>query len=440
MSSPGFHRIRANLVWLAADRGLRLVVNVVVLGLVARHLGPEQFGWMNYAVGLAGIFAPVATLGMDGIVIRELVANPRRSATTLGTAFVLRLAGGLGAVGLVVVAAWWTRDGAVIAPLALVAALVFLPQSLDVIDLWFQRQVQSKFTVLARAVALLVGAGLKIALVVYWRAPVVAFCGALVADAVLGAVALVWMYGRRGERIFDWRVSRAAAVNLLRQSWPLILSGLLVAGYLRVEQLLVMERLGSRSAGIYYAAVRITEIWLFVPGLILSSSYPLLLEKRVHDRAGYEAWLQRLFDGLTGLGYVVALGAGLLGPWVIRWLYGAEYADAAVILMILGLAAPVIFSGSVRAQYFMLENLNLYHTWSALVGIAVNVGLAWWLMTVWGAAGAATGAVAGYLVSAVGTSLVFPALRRCGGLQVRALLLPLRPGAVREYWRQYREA
>lgn len=326
-----------------------------------------------------------------------------------------------------------------VAPLALVAALVFLPQSFDVIDLWFQRQVQSKFTVIARAGALLLGAVLKIALVWHWRAPVLAFCGALVADALLGAVALVVMYRGRGERIFDWRVSWSAAENLLRQSWPLILSGLLVAGYLRVEQLLVMERLGSRSAGIYYAAVRITEIWLFVPGLILSSFYPLLLEKRVHDRAEYEVWLQRLFDALTGLGYVVALGAGLLAPWLIRLLYGAEYEPAAVILMILAATAPVIFSGSVRAQYFLLENLNLYHTWSALVGMAMNVGMALALMPRWGASGAAAGALAGYFLSAVGTSLVFPALRQCGSWQVRALLLPFRLAALRRYWKEYRE-
>lgn len=82
-------------------------VNVLVLGLVARHLGPEQFGVMNYAVGLAGIFAPVATLGMDGIVIRELVTTPAQSATTLGTAFVLRLAGGSEQQ----VWWWWRRGG-----------------------------------------------------------------------------------------------------------------------------------------------------------------------------------------------------------------------------------------------------------------------------------------------------------------------------------------
>lgn len=427
-----------NLLWLAADRLLRMGVNVLVLGLVARHLGPEQFGVMNYAVGLAGIFAPVATLGMDGIVIRELVTTPAQSATTLGTAFVLRLAGDrssrFGGGGGVVDAGRGDGRAAGVGGSAGVSAAVVrcdrpVVSAAGAVEVYGHRAGGGAAVggrVEDRAGVALAGAG----------AGVLRRVGG---GCVVGRGGVGSDVSGAGERIFDWRVSWSAAENLLRQSWPLILSGLLVAGYLRVEQLLVMERLGSRSAGIYYAAVRITEIWLFVPGLILSSFYPLLLEKRVHDRAEYEVWLQRLFDALTGLGYVVALGAGLLAPWLIRLLYGAEYEPAAVILMILAATAPVIFSGSVRAQYFLLENLNLYHTWSALVGMAMNVGMALALMPRWGASGAAAGALAGYFLSAVGTSLVFPALRQCGSWQVRALLLPFRLAALRRYWKEYRE-
>jgi PST family polysaccharide transporter len=173
-------------------------------------------------------------------------------------------------------------------------------------------------------------------------------------------------------------------------------------------------------------------MWNFIPALLLASIYPILVEERQLDAKNYRARLQIVFDGLTGLGYLVAVVGMLLAPLLIRAIYGAKFAGAAEILMIQAWTAPVVFSGSVRAQYFLLENLTLYHTISALLGIVVNVALSLWLMSRIGVAGAAVAALVGYVVAGYLTSLLFPPLRECGRLQTRAFLLPFRiPSLVR---------
>src|SRR5436190_20843729 len=95
------NRVGQNIVWLVSDRVLRMALGVVVLGVVARYLGPAQFGVLNYAISLTAIFAAVASLGIDGIVIRELVKTPERTREIMGTAFALRMIGGVVAVGIV---------------------------------------------------------------------------------------------------------------------------------------------------------------------------------------------------------------------------------------------------------------------------------------------------------------------------------------------------
>jgi PST family polysaccharide transporter len=417
-----FKRVGENVTWLVADRLFRMGMGVVVLGMVARYLGPAQFGVLNYSISLTAIFAAVASLGIEGIVIRELVKAPERRSAILGTAFVLRLLGGGVALSLVFLAGWLTSDVQYVAPLAVVVALAFFPQAFEVIDLWFQKNIQSKYTVLAKSGAVLIGSAIKIGLVAA-RAPLILFAAALALDAVFAAIALAIMYHRRGEHMRNWSVSREIARNILRDSWPLILSGILVAIYMRVEQVLVMMFFGSTSAGIYFAAVRMTEIWQFIPGFILASLYPLLVEKRQQNADAYLQKLQLVFDLLTGFGLVVAVGITVIGPYLLPLIFGAKFVSAVPILTILAWTAPITFSGGVRAQYFLIEGFTIYHTASALIGIATNVTLAVLLMPRYGIQGAALGALGGYFVSAYVTSWLFPCLRNCARLQTKALFV-----------------
>jgi polysaccharide transporter, PST family len=428
MFSQRINRLGTNVLWLVGDRLFRITVGVFVLGYIARYLGTARFGDLNYAIGLTAIFASIATLGIEGIVIRELVKTPERTELILGTACVLRLMGGSLAIGLLFLASWTAMNSSA-APIIVVISLAFVPQAFEVIDLWFQKNIQSKFTVLAKGIAVLLGAAVKIALV-QMEAPLLWFAGALVLDAILSAITLIIVYHLRGQTVRRWAVSREVARLILRDSWPLILSALLVSIYMRIEQILVMNVLGSASVGIYYASARITEMWLFIPTYILSTIYPVLVDKRQADPAGYRARLQNVFDLLTGLGYLVAVSVTALAPLLIPLIYGATFNSAIPILMIQAWTAPIIFSGSVRAQYFLLENLTIYHTWSALIGIVTNAALALWLMPRIGARGAAIAALIGYIVSSYFTSLWFGQLRECGSIQTKAFLLPFRLPAL----------
>src|SRR5947207_1027334 len=163
--SEKINRIGGNLAWLVGDRLFRMAIGVVVLGFVARYLGTASFGDLNYAIGLTAIFSSLATLGIEGIVIRELVRTPQNTELILGTACALRLVGGTLSVGLLYLAALGASHATVVAPLILVVSLAFLPQALEVIDLWFQKNIRSKFTVVAKGMAVLLGAAVKITLV-----------------------------------------------------------------------------------------------------------------------------------------------------------------------------------------------------------------------------------------------------------------------------------
>ena len=129
---------------------------------------------------------------------------------------------------------------------------------------------------------------------------------------------------------------------------------------------------------------------------------------------------------MTGLGYCVAIATTVLAPYVIRLIFGAKFDAAIDILRIQAWTAPIVFSGSVRAQFFLLENITIYHTSSALLGIAANFSLSLWLLPQIGAKGAAVAALVGYWLAGYVSSLLFSPLHKCARLQTNAFLLPIR--------------
>lgn len=430
-------RIRGNLGWLALDRGWRIALNLCVLGVVARHLGPELFGRLNYAASLAALFAIVASGGLEGVLIRELLARPGETPVLLGTATGLRCLGGLAALLLAGLAGWSHGGDGELAVLALLVAAGFLPQALEVTDLWFQKEMQSQRTALARGAAAVAGAGIKLGLVA-GKAPLAWFAAALGLDLALAALALAWLWWRGGGQPAEWRFCRLTAQRLLTEAMPLVGAGLLVAVYLRVEQVMVRELLGDAAAGVYFAAARLAEQWVAVPGLIITAVYPVLAQGKA-ETAGQEQRMQRLFDALTLLGLLLATGVTLFGPWLIPLLFGARFQAAVPVLLVLAWTAPIIFSGAARAQWLLLAGLTVYHIPSALLGIAVNVAAGLWALPRFGPVGAAASALVGYVGSAFVTSWLFPPLRPCARLQTRAFLLPFAPHRVRELIRLIRE-
>lgn len=321
-----------NFSWLVAEKGVRLVLSVGVGFWVARYLGPERFGILNYGLALVGLVSLLAELGLENVVRRDLIRTPGRTTEWVATSAGLRLAGGVAAYGVLAIILW--RGGMRDSERMLVAVLgltLFQPAFM-VADLWFQARLQARFTVWAQGLALAVGAGVRVALIV-GGASLTTFAWAVVGEAAI-ACALVMFLARRAGlrwplRAFDGVVAR----QLLREAWPLLLSGIAVMLYLRIDVIMLRRMVGEAEVGIYAAATRFTEIWYFLPVALASSALPSLLRAREKDAATYRARLQTWYDLNAGLAYVLAVGSALAAPWLIRVAYGPAFAAAEPVLV-----------------------------------------------------------------------------------------------------------
>lgn len=362
---------------------------------MARYLGPSDFGLLNYTIAFSSVFGILSTLGLDGIVVREIVNRRYGEEALLGTALGLRTVGAL--VALVVAVSLAAATGSRDVTLAMIAlsATVFLAQSLYVIDWHYQATTNNRPSVIAQNLGFLVSSAFK-ALMIVWKMPVIAFAVTNVIEAIIASFAM-WLLYRRNTTKSKWHFDAKIARELVNESWPLILSGLAFMIYVRVDQIMIGKILGPSSVGIYAAAVRISEVWNMVPVIVVTAAFPRLLELRLTDRARYEANVQRLFSVLAGISIVAALATQLLGSWAVQLLYGHAYRDAAAILQISVWSAIFTSIGFASGRWLIAENMAKFALLRNAIGVAINIAANLILIPAFGAKGAAIGTLISYI-------------------------------------------
>jgi O-antigen/teichoic acid export membrane protein len=419
-----FQEAIENSGWLIGDKLLRMGVGLLVGVWVARYLGPAQFGVMSYAASLVGLAGAVAGLGIDSIVIRDLVRDPERTADYLGTTFVLRFFSGLicylGVLGVVVLI---KPDDRLTQLIVAIVGWSLTVSAFDAADLWFQSKIMSKYVVFARSAGFLVAAVIRVILILS-KASLLAFAATNMVELALGAVGLLYVYTKKGGRIPEWRFRLSVAKELLRSGWPVFLGGIVSMVCLRIDQVMIGQISDAKELGFYSAAVRVAELWFVIPSAIIASVFPNIIRAREVDEAEFYNRLQKLFNFLAFAGYAVAIPVTFLGPLVIKLLYGAEYAAAAPMLILLIWSDLFINLAMARGAYLFAMNWTWILFWVNVLAATVNIALNFFLIPRYGGIGAAIASCISYWVSAHGVCYLIKPMRKSGHMITRALIYP----------------
>ncbi len=385
----GIRAAIANIGWLSFDRVIRLGGSLFVGTLVARYLEPSLFGLYNLAIAIYMLFNTASGLGLDYLVVRDMLLEPDALPEILGTAFWMKVAASLLTTMAATVFAWLTHrnDGLLILMVALLSA-AGISQALDVIDFFFQARTLSRLTVVPRLLTF-VAANVARVLAVVAHAGLLTFVLIGAAEILVGELALTISYRHQAQQITAWRIRMTRAKALLRQSWPLVIAGLLIMLYMRTDQILLGYLLGNRAVGIYSAAVRLSEIWYVIPVMIANTVMPRLLPAFQGDRALYYRRLQIVYNGLVLISVALALCTMPVSRFVVTLMFGAKYSAASSILNIHIWTGVFVFLGALSTHQMVHENLTAVELRRALAGAVINIALNLYLIPRFGMIGSA---------------------------------------------------
>jgi polysaccharide transporter, PST family len=422
--SIGLRDTLQNIGWMSFEKVMRLGGALLVGTWVVRYLGPEQYGAFSYAFALFALFNTVSNLGLDYLVVRDiaLASDVQSEAEILGTSFLLKAAASAVTTIAAISYAYLThpKDTTTVVIVAMLS-VAGISQGFDVIDYFFQAKTRSRLAVLPQMVVFVMMNAARI-LAVLSKCSILIF-GLIAALEILSTeLVLAFVYFHHHRNIRLWSFDKKRARSLLNESWPLVISSLLVMIYMRTDQILLGTLSTNSVVGQYSAAVKLSEIWYAIPSVICASVMPRLLKYRIADPALYYSRLQRLYDTMAISSLVLALAISFTGKYLILVAFGHAYMPAARILIVHIWTGPFVFLGVVGGNQLIHEGLTKLTLQRSIVGAFTNVGLNYLLIPRLGGIGSALATLLAQCLSAYLCDAMNKSTRHIFLMKTKALL------------------
>lgn len=399
-----------------------MAVQLFVGIYVARYLGPERFGLLSYANSYVGIFTAIAILGLDGIVVRELVKSPDQRDTLLGTSFLLKVVGTLLMWVLILATLFFSNNDPLTSALIAIIAFGVLFQTFNVIDYNFQAEVKLKYVVHSQIVQLIVSSITKLVLILKGL-PLVWFAAVYSLDAIILAVGLAYAYSRNSGSIKKWKWNAKVALALLLDSWPLMFAYMSYLIYAKIDRIMIKEMLDEHNVGIYSAAYILYEAPLFISLMIAKSVYPILVQYYQDNKNKFFQLYSTLSSYMTLLSYLIVLFIFIFHEILIQITFGESFEESSKILMLLSFGMIPMFNAFLRSSYITISGNQKIILYTTLFSAMLNIVLNLLLIKAYGVIGAVYATVFTQTLSLIVLNFAFTNTRSIFFIQAKSLLL-----------------
>ena len=446
LASEGARKVLKNISWLFVERMLRLGLVLLTGVVVARALGEELFGQLNYATGFVGLFFALGAMGIDEILVRDLVRSPEKRDELLGSAALLK---GFGALALVVLATVGSllkgMDGLTVTLIVVIASAELL-RPFGVVEQWFMSQVKAAPVARVQMAQAIISTVAKLALAwavhtgaVEGRAALIGFAWMYVLETMVLTAGYLLVLHRAGSHWRAWRISRATVMHLMSESWPMLIFGMALYVQARIDQVMIKDLLtaqdGEEAAfaevGQYSVALRMVEALGFLPVIVQASLAPAITKAKAISHALYADRLLNQYRLMFGLFLITAVPLYLLAEPIVVLLFGEEFAPAGGLLSLFAIRLFFTNMGTGKRGFITNEGLFRYSLFTAAVGVALNIGINWLLIPEHRSIGAIWATIISFLVSIFALDLLFKRTRE----NLRLMLL-----GIVTFWKFHRAA
>ena len=421
-------RIIKNASWIVLCRIVQAILGLIISMIMARYLGPSNFGLLNYAMSVVAFALPVMRLGLTSVLVQEFISEPDREGEILGTSIVLSFFSAIvciiGVNLFVFFANAGERDTLIVCALY---SSILLFQVFEVFNYYFQARLQAKYSSIIALIAYGVVSVYKLYLLItqksiYW------FAIANTLDYLVIAIGLIIIYRKRCGKKLSFNKVRAQ--KLLSISKFYIISDLMIIIFAQTDRVMLKAMIDNAATGYYSAAIACAGMTQFVFGAIIDSMRPMIFEGKKVSEEAYKLQLARLFSIITYLSLLQSILMTVLAPLIIRIIYGEQYLEAISALQIVVWYTTFSYLGSVRNIWILAEGKQKYLWQINLFGAIANVGLNAMMIPVMGVNGAAVASLVTQILTNVVTGYIFKPIKGVNASLVKGFNLKFFMGNI----------
>ncbi|MBQ0062664.1 MAG: flippase [Prevotella sp.] len=414
--------IARNLFWAICGKLASLVSGLIVGILIARYLGPERYGLMNYIISFVFIFQTFALFGLDNIEVREESKLHISYETIIGTAFCIKFIFGVAFIILsIIVSCIMESDKEVIALVALYSISIVL-NSFNVIKNYFISKVQNEYVVKVEIATILVSLVLKI-MFLLTKASLVWFILSATLDFMFTAIGYSIAYKSKIGPIKKWRFNYRYAIFLIKESFPLMLTSAAVIVYQRIDQVMIGQMIDKEAVGYFSVASRFVEVLLYIPIILSQTITPLLVQSLERSYDEYRIKSQQFMNISVWFSLFASAIVSMIAYWLVKLTFGQAYIPAVVILQIMSFKAASVALSSTAGAMLITEGLQKYAIIRDSFGCLVCVVLNYIFLPKYGVIAAAFVAILSNLSAGFIADAFIPAYRHLFRMQVKTIVL-----------------
>lgn len=414
-------KVSMNALWIIGSKLIKAVLTMIVTMLIARYLGPDNYGLINYASSVVMFVAPVMKLGIDAVMVYEFVQNKEDEGKIIGTSFILNVTSAiLCIVGVLAFVSVVNRNEPVTVIVCALYSSLLIFQAFEMIQYWFQAKLLSKYVAVTMLFSYICISAFQIFLLatgksVYWFAVISSL------DYLIISVVLITIYRRLNGQPFEF--SFGVARRLLSKGKYYIVSSLMVTVFQQTDRIMLKLMCDNTAVGYYSAALTCATMFAFVFAAIIDSYRSTIFECKKISQGEFEKNLRLVYGIIIYGSLAVSLGMSVFSGLIVRIMYGSQYGAAVPVLQILVWFNTFSYIGTIRDIWILSEGHQKYMFLINFLGAMVNFVTNLIAIPVLGAVGAALTSLFTQIFTNFILCYLLKPIRPCGRIMLQSLNL-----------------
>lgn len=362
-----------NTKWFIAEKLIQLIVGIIIVPQIFNSLGVLDIGKLKFAETLLAFFAPIFYLGLSAICIREIVFYPKRTKKILATALYLRIFSWIFIFCGLATYIYFFRSNELFWVYFLICFSYFV-RITNVFEYYFYAIKKTNYIFISKITSLLF-----IVLLQYYgvqhQLSILYFATLLVIDFLIQGIIYILIFHFKTTLNFkNWHFSMEMAKYLLKNSFPLILSNLLVSLYIFIDDFVLKYYHGDHSIGLYATIDFLVIALTWSIGFsIINALYPSLAESYKNNQVEYYKKLSVLYKYMLLIGATIGVFYTLFGDFILNTFFNDSYYSISIPLKIFSWAPLFIFIGMIFEKHLINSNQLKKNVYRFILGCFLNL-------------------------------------------------------------------
>ncbi len=389
-------RLGGNIILLGSARIIGAILSFFGVTLLARVLGASGFGLLNFGQMIFDLSSIAAVVGLPILAIREVAGDKGRIRSLYANITVMQLLFAILLALVILVYAFLLEKDVATRWVLFWFAISLIPVSLDIN--WL-------FTGLERldlvSATIVIRMSLYVALILWLirnpnhasRAAMLSFISLVI------TVAAMQIYAQYRYKIINFAANLRACTGMLKDAWFMGFHMLITYLFFRFDIIVIRFFHGDSQAGYYTAAFKLVFLFYMFHQVLNQAFYPLISRY-------YQETRGRQFDSIvqmgTKLGVIIALPLFIctyfIAPWLINFVFGAEYQPSIAIFQILIVTTLLNFSGLIFVSLLNAMDKQRLNARNVGISVALNIVIGIMLIRYYGCIGAAIATTIAHLL------------------------------------------